>query len=88
MTQYLTSIIACPLCKDIIKSFSRLSEGYFWSIVLMLTIPFLLVGFFGGFLARAYLLSTLSACPPQAGRQASTGRKEYSAPQKHGEGNK
>ena len=58
MTQYLTSMIACPLCKDIIKSFSRLTEGYFWSIVLMLTIPFLLVGFFGGFLARAYLKNT------------------------------
>ncbi|MBI1976485.1 MAG: hypothetical protein HYS56_03140 [Candidatus Omnitrophica bacterium] len=46
--------LACPMCKDVMKAFGRLTEGWFWSILLMLAIPFTLVGVFAGLLVRSY----------------------------------
>lgn len=51
---------ACPMCKAGLMSainpryLTRLAEGYFWSIVLMLSIPFLMVGTVAFFIAKSY----------------------------------
>lgn len=47
-------VYACPMCKDIMKTFGQLTQGWFWSILLMLAIPFTMVGFFAGFLVKSY----------------------------------
>ncbi len=49
-----TSAYACPMCKDVMKAFGQLTQGWFWSILLMLAIPFTMVGLFAGFLVRSY----------------------------------
>ena len=45
---------ACPLYKDLIKGVSRLTEGYSWTILLMIGIPFALIGLFSGLVIRSY----------------------------------
>lgn len=46
MLRLIAGALACPMCKDLVEAVkSRLAEGYFWSILLMLSMPFLLVGF-------------------------------------------
>jgi len=39
---------ACPTCKDSLDETSRaMARGYFWSILFMISMPFLLLSFFG-----------------------------------------
>ncbi len=50
---------ACPACKEFVSSasdpntFSGLSRGFAWSIGLLLSVPYLLVGGFALFIALA-----------------------------------
>jgi hypothetical protein len=53
-------VYACPMCKDILKAFSGLTEGYFWSILLMISVPFLIVGLFAGMITREYRRSRMT----------------------------
>ena len=54
-----TSAWACPACKEFVSSasdptaFSGLSRGFAWSIGLLLSVPYLLVGGFALFIALA-----------------------------------
>ena len=41
----LTTGIACAMCKDVVAGLtSHLADGFFWSILFMLTMPFVLLG--------------------------------------------
>jgi hypothetical protein len=42
---------ACPLCKEALTT--GMAKGFFWSILLMLSAPFLVVGTIAGVLWRA-----------------------------------
>ena len=46
------TVAACPGCKDALSANDNeggnLVAGYFWSILFMMSMPFLLVGAFGG----------------------------------------
>ena len=48
---------ACPGCKEAIAAqpadAARLKDGYFWSIIMMMAMPFLMVGTGAFFVARA-----------------------------------
>ena len=45
MLTFISAAFACPMCKDLIAGFMhRMAEGYFWSIILMVSMPFVLVG--------------------------------------------
>ena len=45
---------ACPTCKDTLgANGQRWAEGFYWSILFMLTMPALLVGGWGWYLYRA-----------------------------------
>ena len=45
MLSLIGGMFACPMCKDIVSTFyAHLSQGYFWSILLMLAMPALMVG--------------------------------------------
>lgn len=50
------SALACPLCKEAVAKMGEIwtSLGFNWSILFMLTIPFLLVGTFVFVLYRNY----------------------------------
>ena len=50
------SVMACPNCKDFLatEGARSLAEGYFWSILVMLSLPFLLAGFIAFIVFRAY----------------------------------
>ena len=40
-----TAMLACAMCKDVVAGLkSQLAEGFFWSILFMLTMPFALLG--------------------------------------------
>ena len=40
-----TSLLACALCKELLGGLkSHLAQGYFWSIILLLSMPAVLVG--------------------------------------------
>ena len=60
-------VSACPVCNaGLISSFnpqylSRLAEGYYWSILLLLTVPFTLVGTVALLLARNHRRRTRGA---------------------------
>lgn len=47
------SAYACPMCKDLLKVFGRLTEGWFWSILLMISVPFLMIAFATGIIVKA-----------------------------------
>jgi hypothetical protein len=43
---------ACPTCKDALAGGAQtagMAEGYFWSILLMMSMPFLILGGLGGY---------------------------------------
>jgi uncharacterized paraquat-inducible protein A len=69
---------ACPGCKDALAANDnqggQLVAGYFWSILFMMSMPFVLVGTFGGsmYLAvrRARAAEAASAAAPEAGDSA------------------
>lgn len=42
---------ACPMCKDSIPS--GMSQGFFWSVLLMISVPVVVVGVIAGVLWRA-----------------------------------
>ena len=45
---------ACPMCKDIVTGFmSRMAEGYFWSILLLVSMPFIVVSLIAWRVIRA-----------------------------------
>ena len=35
---------ACPTCKDSVENDSNMVQGYFWSIIFMMSTPFLILG--------------------------------------------
>jgi hypothetical protein len=46
-----SAALACPNCKDTIEANSQqqnIAAGYYYSILFMLSMPFLIVGVFGG----------------------------------------
>ena len=46
---------ACPMCKDVVEALrSRLGEGYFWSVLFMVSMPFIVVGLIAWRIVRAY----------------------------------
>ena len=46
MFELLSAGWACPMCKELVAGvMSRLSQGYYWSILLMVSMPFVVVGF-------------------------------------------
>ena len=45
---------ACAMCKDIVAGFmSRMAEGYFWSIILLVSMPFIVVSLIAWRVIRA-----------------------------------
>ena len=42
-------IVACPTCKDAISGSANYIRGYFWSILFMMSMPFLIFGSLGGY---------------------------------------
>ena len=68
---------ACAMCRDAVAGFMNgMAQGYFWSIVLMLSMPFVLIGVLTWCVVRAY---RLPAAPPngksgaaQAGRRGAS----------------
>ncbi len=44
-------VYACPLCKDALTE--GMAKGFFWSIILMLTVPAVVVGVIAGVIWRA-----------------------------------
>lgn len=59
---------ACPLCKQALASHDRaqgdIVAGYFWSILFMMSMPFLILGSLGGYL---FLEVRRARARPQAG---------------------
>jgi hypothetical protein len=47
------SALACPLCKDAVAQTGGLASGFFWSILLMLAVPFVVVGVIGGLIVKS-----------------------------------
>ena len=47
-------LYACPMCKEAVSAISGLSQGYAWSILLMLAVPFLVVAIITGAVVKAY----------------------------------
>ena len=45
--------LGCPTCKDGMSENPNIARGYFWSILFMMSMPFLLIGTFSGY---AYVL--------------------------------
>ncbi len=54
------SAFACPLCKEALSSANdpnvstQLGKGFYWSIITMLSMPFLLVAVIAGVVIKAY----------------------------------
>ena len=48
------SVFGCPLCKEAISKVSGLARGFYWSILLMLGVPALLVTIISGYLFKTY----------------------------------
>ena len=42
-------VLACPTCKDAISGSANYIRGYFWSILFMMSMPFLIFGSLGGY---------------------------------------
>jgi hypothetical protein len=51
-----TLSLACPNCKDALgtEAAKSLAQGYYWSILVLLSLPFLLTGFIALKIVRAY----------------------------------
>ena len=43
------AVQACPTCKAALAGHEYIVRGYFWSIVFMMSMPFLLVGLFSAY---------------------------------------
>lgn len=64
------AVYACPLCeRAVASSGGNVAAGYFWSILFMLSMPFLLVG--------AYGLLFYRMCRAEARRQAQPAQQEH-----------
>jgi heme/copper-type cytochrome/quinol oxidase subunit 2 len=65
---------ACPTCKDAMAEGSQsagMAEGYFWSILFMMSMPFLILGGLGGYFylqVRMARAATASALAPHIRR--------------------
>jgi hypothetical protein len=44
---------ACPLCQEAISRVSGLAKGFYWSILLMLAVPLLVVSVISGIIINA-----------------------------------
>jgi hypothetical protein len=51
ITYHVPRLSACPLCKENLSSGA--ARGYFWSILLMLAVPMVVVGVISGIVWRA-----------------------------------
>jgi hypothetical protein len=49
-----SSVWACPLCKEAVAAVGGLAKGFYWSILLMLGVPVVLVTVLSGFLIKSY----------------------------------
>jgi O-antigen/teichoic acid export membrane protein len=58
-------LAACPLCKEALEKVSGLGQGFYWSILLMLGIPLLIVGVVSGVIIRAHRRYRLLAALPK-----------------------
>ena len=46
--------MACPMCKEAISAVKGLAEGFYWSTLLLVTVPFLVVAVITTVVVRAY----------------------------------
>ncbi|MBL8827634.1 MAG: hypothetical protein JNM18_11710 [Planctomycetaceae bacterium] len=63
---------ACPTCKEALKSqakYGNLPQAYMWSILFMMSMPFLLLGSFGAYI---YVLCHRNRPPVITGPAAAT----------------
>jgi uncharacterized membrane protein len=50
MVCFADSVLACPTCKEgVIGQQKNMATGYFWSILLMIAMPFTLLSFLGSY---------------------------------------
>lgn len=71
---------ACPLCKQALNNTEQpagdIAGGYFWSILFMMSMPFLLLGSFSGYM----YLAVRKARRELAARQGATEASSTAAP--------
>ena len=64
--------LACPTCKNALAGHDHIVQGYFWSILFMMSMPFLLLGSFTAYMywevrkARAQQAASRQANQPAA----------------------
>jgi hypothetical protein len=53
---YSSVALSCPSCKDALgtEAAKSLAQGYYWSILLMLSLPFILSGFIALLIIKAH----------------------------------
>jgi len=47
-------VMACPLCKEAISAVKGLAEGFYWSTLLLLAVPFFVVAVITSLIVKAH----------------------------------
>ena len=66
----LSILFACPLCEEAIaKARGGLAKGFYWSVLLMVGMPMVVIAVISGFVVRDYRLRNLPGSERGSGRK-------------------